>query len=178
MPAYLTPRVPGVPVHLLDNLLSHLFLWLKVPGQGVRIHWHAKTLPCRIPPTCYTVTVPTKQEVFDTIVKHLAAQGIRSIDSRGNCAYRAKGADGEILKCAAGAVIPDDRYSVEIEGFCVRRGEVWNATGLPKEFKELVGLAQNIHDHEHVSEWEVWFEALANTQGLTMPEVEWKIVHC
>lgn len=46
----------------------------------------------------------TNQEIFDTCLTHLRAQGRRSIDPiSGFCVYR--GPDG--LKCAIGALIPN-----------------------------------------------------------------------
>jgi hypothetical protein len=53
----------------------------------------------------------TKQEAFDIVAKHLFAQGRRSSSEEGMCLYR--GRDG--LKCAIGALIPDDQYRVGFE---------------------------------------------------------------
>lgn len=59
----------------------------------------------------------TSQEVFDTVAKHLFGQGrpAAKLDEFGDpdgCFYRS--ADG--LKCAIGALIPDDQYDPEFEG--------------------------------------------------------------
>lgn len=61
--------------------------------------------------------VMTNQEIFEKVIMHLLVQKKRSVlypEDRGlgaNCAYR--GASG--LKCAVGALIPDEEYSSEIE---------------------------------------------------------------
>lgn len=54
-----------------------------------------------------------KQAVFNKVVAHLHAQGTRSCDDRKHfCVYR--GANG--MKCAVGALIPDEHYNPKAEG--------------------------------------------------------------
>lgn len=48
----------------------------------------------------------TAQQVFDTVARHLFAQGERAMDSEGQCLYRAAGGK----KCAAGVLITDEEY--------------------------------------------------------------------
>ena len=57
----------------------------------------------------------TIQEIFDTVAVHLLKQGVRSVDLNNVCLYR--GPNG--LKCAVGALIPDELYAPEIEGVSV-----------------------------------------------------------
>ena len=77
----------------------------------------------------------TAQEVFDTAVCGIIAQGVRSTDADGNCVYL--GPDGH--KCAAGFLIPDDAYHPSMDsGFGTWFGE------LCREFPELPG-------HTHVN---------------------------
>jgi hypothetical protein len=57
----------------------------------------------------------TNQEAFDLVVTHLKNQG-RQAFADGACKYRTS--DG--LKCAIGALIPDEDYMPEMEGFDVR----------------------------------------------------------
>lgn len=53
----------------------------------------------------------TKQEIFDTVARHLFAQGEPAMDGNAACAYRApKG-----LKCAVGALIADEHYSSNLD---------------------------------------------------------------
>lgn len=65
-----------------------------------------------------------KQQIFDTVVKHLAAQKTRSYGtykSHGvwstSCLYH--GPNG--TKCAVGCLIPDEKYSPDMEGLNVYR---------------------------------------------------------
>lgn len=57
----------------------------------------------------------TKQEIFDTVVKHMLTQGGRAVfvDFSGEicCVYRSLGGG----KCALGCLIPDDEYRPEME---------------------------------------------------------------
>jgi hypothetical protein len=52
----------------------------------------------------------TNQTLFDTVVRHLWAQGKR-VHLNGNCKYRAPGG----LKCAVGCLIPDDKYTADMD---------------------------------------------------------------
>lgn len=65
----------------------------------------------------------TAQEVFDFVANHLFTQGVQAMGvqkgmtgSTPICLYR--GPDG--TKCAVGAMIPDEEYDLEMEGFSVR----------------------------------------------------------
>lgn len=51
------------------------------------------------------------QEAFDTVVTHLYTQKKRAFTSS-SCLYRTP----EGLKCAAGCLIPDELYDIEMEG--------------------------------------------------------------
>ena len=53
------------------------------------------------------------QEAFDIAARHLLVQGKRSLTSDGACAYRGEGG----LKCAIGALIPDDQYDPKMENW-------------------------------------------------------------
>lgn len=53
----------------------------------------------------------TLQEAFDTMLFHIRAQGYqRAVNEKGHCQYRANG-----KKCAVGALIPDDRYTSDLD---------------------------------------------------------------
>lgn len=77
----------------------------------------------------------TKQEIFDTVVKHLADQGCRSIThvdvGTRYCAYR--GEHGR--KCAIGCLIPDSEYVPRLE--CHSVGDIARA-GFSDAVTELV----------------------------------------
>lgn len=56
------------------------------------------------------------REIFDKVKKHLTSQRGQSSDPDGACLYR----DPNGLKCAVGAIIPDELYSDKIEGETVK----------------------------------------------------------
>lgn len=60
-----------------------------------------------------TESFMTKQDIFDTVAKHLFAQGERSMLPGGSplCAYRGQGdVTGRPVKCAVGVLMSDDEY--------------------------------------------------------------------
>jgi len=96
----------------------------------------------------------TRQEMFDTAAKHLLTQRTRSVSEDGNyCNYR--GQQGRM--CAIGPMIPDEKYSPEMEGLVVGNGVVWNAMGLdsddPDNLKTLARALQCIHDASAPTAW-------------------------
>lgn len=87
------------------------------------------------------------QEVFETSAKHLLTQRQRAATPGGTCQLRTY--DG--LKCAIGALIPEDKYHSEME-----------RTGFVKLLKELgyedlnldlIFMMVDIHDLLPVYEW-------------------------
>lgn len=54
------------------------------------------------------------QEIFDKVLNGLGLQGHACVDLGGNCVYRQ-----DQDKCAVGILIPDDDYTVGIEGSTV-----------------------------------------------------------
>lgn len=117
----------------------------------------------------------TKQETFDTVVAHLRQQGCRANpnpnDSDGGCWYRLPRGN-HVLTCAAGCLIPDDKYNPEWEG--------WSADSLEDEFDipevkdslffghniGFVVVMQKIHDFEPIEKWEARFETVAHDYDL------------
>lgn len=85
----------------------------------------------------------TKQEIFDTVVRHLWAQGEQAID-RGVCQYRAPGG----LKCAVGILIPDDKYDPKMDGSMILR-EVMFRVELGQEHFGFLSELQAAHDTCH-----------------------------
>ena len=92
------------------------------------------------------------QEVYDTVVQHLFAQGKpaygyfnkeNSVGESG-CAYRT----GE-LKCAVGCLIPDDVYRSDMENQSVKSLVDHSEFMVPSYFEEhipLLNKLQTVHD--------------------------------
>lgn len=90
----------------------------------------------------------TKQEIFDTVVRNLHAQGRPAVNSKGHCEYRT--ADG--CKCAVGGLIPDDKYGRSLEGCVVTSPYVLAA--LPEAMRHHVDLLSDLqaaHDNRWVT---------------------------
>jgi len=54
----------------------------------------------------------TNQEIFDYVLAHLKMQNARAMGDPGMCVYK----NGEGKSCAIGCLIPDDLYTISIEG--------------------------------------------------------------
>lgn len=109
----------------------------------------------------------TNQEVFDKVVTHLRKQGCKSfhhIQNGGGCAYRGS----HDMKCAAGCLIPDEKYGIELEGKDWR-----DISHLFPEYlgsHRLISDLQKIHDSYAVGDWESAFKKTAEIYELTVPE--------
>lgn len=107
--------------------------------------------------------MPTLQETFDTVVAHARKQQAKSMLRSGLseyakiCAYRGDGG----LACFAGCLIPDDRYSRDLECEIASQGKVralfLELGYLPNFVRQL----QVIHDATIVEDWEQEFKNLA-----------------
>jgi hypothetical protein len=102
-----------------------------------------------------------KQEIFETVARHLFAQGRQATDEIGICVYRADNGN----KCAVGALIPDEMYNPNYENntlIGLLNGPVFDKTNsehgirrqipviLPTYFSRNQGLLsrlQGVHDH-------------------------------
>lgn len=83
----------------------------------------------------------TAQEIFDTVARHLIAQGKQAVDESGYCKYRAP--DGR--RCAAGVLITDEEYVPNMEGVMFGDSQVaWPPRLLVHE--KLVRDLQSAHD--------------------------------
>ncbi len=108
------------------------------------------------------------QEAFDAAVKHLRKQGERSQARYStDCLYRGPGG----LKCAVGALIPDELYEKSYEGRAVKI-LVYTAGNIGKLFRNvdinvLITL-QNVHDSIPAEKWEHHFACIAEKYGLTL----------
>lgn len=89
--------------------------------------------------------LPSAQEIFDLVVEHLFTQGRPACQDDGRCRYRMAGG----LRCAIGALIPDELYKEEFEGASAYR-LVYKLFDLEiadwREHEELLAQLQNVHD--------------------------------
>lgn len=90
----------------------------------------------------------TTEEVFEYIRNHLLTQNSRSADIDGTCVYK----NEQGLKCAAGCLIPDEKYHPKIEGtkWCKLVGIGY----VPKAHVKLIQEMQYIHDDNDPITWE------------------------
>lgn len=124
-----------------------------------------------------------KQEIFETVVRHLHQQGEPAVIGEGNCRYRAD--DGK--SCAVGCLIPDDCYDPQMEGMTSSMPRVKAALRLAgiltggaddREISRLLDALQYAHDCWEGSdgrgyEWGDEFgylEDVRGTHNLTWPE--------
>lgn len=119
--------------------------------------------------TLATLPYATDQEVFDHVSKHLLSQGCKSVNYEENekcitmyCLYR--GPNG--TKCAAGCLIDDTEYKVEMEN------STWSTLCqhriVPFSHQELIVDLQKIHDDYNPDEWPEKLKQLANNYRLKM----------
>lgn len=104
------------------------------------------------------------QEAFDVVCEHLLTQKERSTNLEGECMYR--GIHGR--KCALGALISDESYNYELEGYGPYNTEVDKAlqeSGYPVQC-ELYGDLQYIHDGHALTGWQGSLQDLALLHGL------------
>ncbi len=109
----------------------------------------------------------TEQQLFDTIVNHLRAQGRKSLNEDGKPAYR--GVNG--CRCPIGAMLLDNDYSPKMENNTVIQllGGKLLSKKLIKEWEPhqyFLQRLQYVHDHVDVDMWESNFEWIAREYGL------------
>jgi len=106
----------------------------------------------------------TKQETFNIAATGLLQQNAKSI---GGIVCRYRGMTGR--KCAVGMLIPDDRYSVNMEGGTVRENEFVRElmAELGHDFTLCLDL-QEMHDLHPVSEWLELLGTIAKKHGLSL----------
>lgn len=108
----------------------------------------------------------TTQQIFDKVAEHLLTQKERSIKN-GKCLYR--GPYG--LKCAIGALIPDELYKPEWDNECL------NSDALPLDLFEAICInyeeqsntlyyLQDLHDAVKTEEWKEALIAFASSRHL------------
>lgn len=123
--------------------------------------------------TLATLSQATAQQVFDQVVQNLISQGVRSeaFNEEGKsigCSYRTMLSDGNTLKCAAGWLMDDSEYKVDMDQ--EPGGTDWHSLverGLvPKKHQDLISELQYIHDTVQPKDWEKAFEVYGFNNGL------------
>ena len=79
------------------------------------------------------------QSIFDTVAKHLATQGRKSLHPQNGCVYRSPNGD----MCAVGVLLDDEDYRPSFEG-CIAKN-----LPLPPHLaahRALLGILQFAHD--------------------------------
>lgn len=109
----------------------------------------------------------TTQEAFDAMAKHLLTQNaVSRFPGEVTCSYR--GPDG--LKCAVGALIPDEIYRPKLEGMHIF------AEGFAPVLNKIIGKSvdvdilyqvQRVHDYMAPNVWEMSLYEIAKDYGLT-----------
>lgn len=115
-----------------------------------------------------------EQELFDTMVTHLRAQGVKASyqadDGTTMCLYRAEGG----RKCAVGCLIADEHYEEFMENTTPNATPVMNALESSLGYKltdhelEFLEEMQTVHDAHDVNAWELCFDRIANEFGLNL----------
>lgn len=108
--------------------------------------------------TLATLPQATERDVFEQVQTHLLTQNKTSKDELGiYCVYKSK----EGLKCAAGCLIADNEYSLEMEG------KSWYSLIEEKLVSEkhhlLIQKLQSIHDIYPPFQWEQKLNELETT---------------
>ena len=135
----------------------------------------------------------TRQEIFDTVARHLLAQNKKSLNGA-TCVYR----DGYGLSCAIGCLIADQHYTPNIESHTLRldishdnanfgsdrqahssekQGALVRAISdsigrdLTFEDRRLLVKLQNVHDCWAPRDWHLRLTQLADLLSLTFPNI-------
>ncbi len=114
-------------------------------------------------------TLPeTAQEVFDIVYKYLMKQKCRCThdgDIGSGCAYRGLGG----TKCAAGVLIPDEKYERTFEH--KRWDQLVEKGWVPNSHKHLIMRLQTIHDLTKPELWNWELRRAAEEFQLLCPEL-------
>ena len=96
------------------------------------------------------------QALYEKGALHLLKQGKRSVVA-GHCRYRQDATASCPLRCAIGAVIPDDKYDPKMETMGSVHGLLRRGDPMVFEFLrphlELTSDLQDVHDDHPPSEW-------------------------
>ena len=113
----------------------------------------------------------TRQEVFNTVCDHLMKQGEQAVDDRedceSSCMYRVNG-----LMCAAGCLILDEHYNINLEHCSVDTPRVALAllnSGVCADDMSLVSTLQYTHDWHLPAQWANHLRKIAMMFRLDVP---------
>lgn len=113
--------------------------------------------------TLKTLHLATAQEVFDQVKTHLLTQMERAVDFN-SCKYRTHNG----LKCAAGCLIADDEYTMDMEG------RTWISLVIdsvaPTNHSGMIRDLQFVHDNYNHLEWEAKLKEIAKENKLEWNE--------
>lgn len=98
----------------------------------------------------------TMQQAFDEIVTFMRKQGRQSRNEYG-CVYR----HAEGLRCAVGCLIPDEKYSPDMEGHNVW-GDAFKGEKFTHSEKDFLIRMQKAHD-QHFDEFPYIARSVAST---------------
>lgn len=117
-----------------------------------------------------TIPYPTKQQVFDAAVRHLARQGSKcrpGEETKAGCAYR----NGDYTKaCAVGALLTDEECrSMDKHYLTVPVSSLYANHLVPDRIyphRHLLRELQTVHDCHEVQSWERELRYIAEHHGL------------
>jgi hypothetical protein len=108
------------------------------------------------------------QEIFDTVVTHLLTQNEQSVGMDGECLYRGPGG----LKCAVGALITDDEYSIDMEENSAATVILRFNLDRFSAHTDLLDELQSIHDLCSPSNWPERLYTFALIHGLNTEVID------
>ncbi len=112
---------------------------------------------------------PEVQAIIDAGYKGVIAQGKKSVDSEGDCLYRAP--DG--CKCFIGHGIPDEIYSNDMEN--QSGSDIAYILGINPKFHEMLEKFQAAHDgaeyKNFISDFKSRCKLVAKEFNVTLPEI-------
>ena len=104
------------------------------------------------------MTYRTRQEIFDICAVHLLTQNEKAFGYTEGLSYECNYRYGK-LKCAIGALIPDDKYTPNLEGKAVYDDTVRIAANIGSGDLSFADKLQIIHDNGAP---EYWYRDLQN----------------
>lgn len=115
------------------------------------------------------MTIPTSQQAFDIVARHLRAQGRRSMLNKKDCAYHSK--DG--CKCGVGIFIPDNLYHPSMEGkyVDVLADYFPDVSSYLPENRGLLSHLQRTHDEKYLWEAEPHPGRLADAMKVRLRDI-------
>ena len=115
-------------------------------------------------------TPQERLELVNRVSEHLLAQNKKSVNFWGSCLYR--GPDG--LKCAIGALLPDDTDFIRLENLPVSDPAVLAVLGVDVNDMETIGLLtqlQKMHDNGPIDTWAEGLTLIADNLALIIADL-------